>query len=446
MRKEYCGIFGVYGHKLAGRLTHLGLFSLQHRGQESAGIVVDNSGEFHSRRGMGLVSEVFTGKDIEAIVGSNAIGHVRYSTTGHSSTENIQPILVRHKDIPIAMAHNGTISRSKQIRRELEDDGVIFTTGTDSELILKMYAREKGSRKKRLTSVLNRLKGAFSLLILFPGELYAARDSMGFRPLAMGRKNGAVLFSSESCAFDIEAADYERELEPGEIVKVSKNGIESFFLEKADPCQCIFELIYFARPDSYVFGQSVYEARLNMGRQLAIESPVDADIVMPIPDSANVQALGYARQSGIPLEFGLLRNHYIGRTFIAPHQEIRDLAVRIKHTPIRKAVKDKRVIMVDDSIVRGTTSRKLVSMIKKAGAREVHMRISSPPITSSCFYGIDTPTRKELIAGRKNVESIRKFLAVKTLHYLSMEGLKKSCRKEKGEGYCLSCFNGKYPL
>ncbi len=446
MRKEYCGLFGVYGHKLAGKLTYLGLFSLQHRGQESAGLVVDDNGEFHTRKGMGLVSEVFAGKDIEGIEGSNAIGHVHYSRSGQNMEENIQPILVRHKDIPIAIAHNGAIAHSKKIRRELEDDGVIFSTDTDSELILKMYAREKGSRKKRLMSVLNRLKGAFSLLILFPGELYAARDSMGFRPLAMGRKNGAVLFSSESCAFDIEAADYERELEPGEIVKVSKDGTESFFLEKADPCQCIFELIYFARPDSYVFGQSVYEARLNMGRQLAIESPVDADIVMPIPDSANVQALGYARQSGIPLEFGLLRNHYIGRTFIAPHQEIRDLAVRIKHTPIRKAVKGKRVIMVDDSIVRGTTSRKLVSMIKKAGAREVHMRISSPPITSSCFYGIDTPTKKELIANRKNIKSIESYLGVKSLYHISPSGLKKACGGGNGDNFCFSCFTGKYSL
>ncbi len=443
MPKEYCGIFGVFGHKSAGRLSRLGLFSLQHRGQESAGLVVDDRGEFHSRKGMGLVSEVFSAKDIEGIKGTSAIGHVRYSTSGESTPENIQPILVRHRDIPIAIAHNGTIHRSRELRKKFEDDGVIFTTETDSELILKMYTRQKGSRPERLRKVLNRIKGAFSLLVLFPGELYAVRDAMGFRPLVMGRKSRAVIFASESCAFDIEDARFERELKPGEIVKVSRKGVESFFLEKAEKCRCIFELIYFSRPDSFVFGQSVYESRLNMGRNLAMEAPVEADIVMPIPDSANIQALGYARQSGIPLEFGLLRNHYIGRTFIAPHQEIRDLGVRIKHTPIRTAVRGKRVVMVDDSIVRGTTSKKLVDMIKKAGAKEIHMRISSPPIKFSCYYGIDTPDKKKLIASKKSAEDIRKFLKVKSLYYLSRQGLEKACR---GDGYCFSCFSGKYPL
>ncbi len=443
MPKEYCGIFGVFGHKSAGRLSRLGLFSLQHRGQESAGLVVDDRGEFHSRKGMGLVSEVFSAKDIEGIKGTSAIGHVRYSTSGESTPENIQPILVRHRDIPIAIAHNGTIHRSRELRKKFEDDGVIFTTETDSELILKMYTRQKGSRPERLRKVLNRIKGAFSLLVLFPGELYAVRDAMGFRPLVMGRKSRAVIFASESCAFDIEDALFERELKPGEIVKVSRKGVESFFLEKAEKCRCIFELIYFSRPDSFVFGQSVYESRLNMGRNLAMEAPVEADIVMPIPDSANIQALGYARQSGIPLEFGLLRNHYIGRTFIAPHQEIRDLGVRIKHTPIRTAVRGKRVVMVDDSIVRGTTSKKLVDMIKKAGAKEIHMRISSPPIKFSCYYGIDTPDKKKLIASKKSAEDIRKFLKVKSLYYLSRQGLEKACR---GDGYCFSCFSGKYPL
>ncbi len=446
MLKEYCGIYGVYGDKLAAGLTHLGLFALQHRGQESAGITVNEGGRFHSRKGMGLVSRVFSGKDIEEIKGESAIGHVRYSTSGKSAEENIQPLMFRQRGVPMAISHNGTIPRARELRDELESEGIIFTTSGDSELILQMYARQKGTREERLIKVLNRLKGAFSLLILFPGELYAVRDAMGYRPLVMGKKGKTVLFASETCALDLVGAQYEREVKPGEIVRVNKDGRESFFLEKSDTRQCVFELIYFARPDSFVFGESVYQARLNMGRRLAMEAPVKSDLVMPIPDSANIQALGYARQSGIPLEFGLLRNHYIGRTFISPRQETRDLGVRIKHSPIRKAVRGKRVVIIDDSIVRGTTSRKLVELIKNAGAKEIHMRISSPPIKHSCYYGLDTPDKKDLIAASKTPAETADFLKVSTLHYLSREGLERACRTSTGGGYCFSCFSGKYDL
>ncbi|MBN2406581.1 MAG: amidophosphoribosyltransferase [Elusimicrobia bacterium] len=443
MRKEYCGIYGVWNSSAAAELTYLGLYALQHRGQESAGIVSCRKKNFCVRRGMGLVSDVFPEESLRALKGDSAIGHVRYSTTGSSSCDNIQPLVVDYQGKSIAVAHNGNIPSASRWRKKLESEGVIFATETDSELILKMIVKEKGSWEDRLKIVLDRLEGAFSLLVLFPGKLIAVRDSYGYRPLSMGVRGDSVFFSSESCAFDIIDAEYKRDLAPGEMVVLDASGEKILRLKEQPHQHCIFELIYFARPDSMVFNQSVYSARLSMGRQLAREKKIEADLVMPVPDSANMQALGYSQESGIPLEFGFMRNHYIGRTFIEPHQRIRDFRVKIKLTPIKEVLKDKRVIIIDDSIVRGTTSRKLVKSIRKAGAREVHLLISSPPIKNSCYYGIDTPTSEELIANRHSVDEIKEFLGVDSLYYLSIEGLLQACREAD---YCLACFNGDYRL
>jgi amidophosphoribosyltransferase len=441
MRKEYCGIFGAWKSPNASSLTYLGLYALQHRGQESAGIVSSENGSFCVEKGMGLVNDIFSESSLDRLKGHTAIGHVRYSTTGSSSSNNIQPLVVEYKGVPMAIAHNGNIPAAYKWRQKLEEEGAIFSTETDSELILKMIVREKGSWEDRLAAVLGKLKGSFSVIFLMPGKLMAARDAFGYRPLCLGRKDGSIFVSSESCAFDIIDAEYERDIKPGEIIIVEESGVRSLHLPEQDHQRCIFELIYFSRPDSTVFSQSVYEARLKMGKELARESGVDGDLVMPVPDSANVQALGYSQESGIPLEFGFIRNHYIGRTFIEPHQTIRDLRVKIKLTPIKNVLQGKRVIVVDDSIVRGTTSRKLVQSLRKAGASEVHLMIASPPIKHSCYYGIDTPTSAELIANQKDVEEIREFLGVDSLHYLSMDGLLNACKKM---GYCLSCFNGDY--
>lgn len=441
--KEFCGVFGVYNSRDAADMTYLGLYALQHRGQESAGIVSNKGMRLYSEKSMGLVNEVFTESELSKLKGDTAIGHVRYSTTGSSSTSNIQPLVVEHRGVPMAIAHNGNIPKADEIRKDLEEQGIIFTTETDSELILKMFAREKGTRYQRLIKVLNKLKGCFSLLILFPEEIIAVRDGYGVRPLSIGKKGDTLFFSSESCAFELAGAEFVRDVQPGEVVVKNRNGIKSLKLDPQELKPCIFELVYFSRPDSDVFSKSVYKSRINMGRELAKENKIDADMVMPVPDSANIQALGYSRESGIPLEFGLIRNHYIGRTFIEPHQEIRDLRAKIKHSPISDALKDKKVIIIDDSIVRGTTSKKLVSMIRKAGAEQVHLLISSPPIRFPCFYGIDTPTKKELIASDKKTKQIEKFLDVDSLSYLSLEGLLKACQSKD---YCVACFTGGYPL
>ncbi len=445
MRREYCGIFGAWNLENAAEAVYLGLFSLQHRGQESAGIVSGSGSgdEFQVRKGPGLVNDVFSADSLAELKGNSAIGHVRYSTGGGCAPEDAQPLVMRYRNSPIAAAHNGSIPSAENWRKKLEDEGMIFSTSTDIELIVKMMARRKGSWEERLRGVLNTLRGAFSVLLFFPDRIIAVRDGYGFRPLSMGEKDGALFFSSESCAFDITGARFVRDIEPGEMVSVSAEGIKSIPLEKHTPSPCIFELIYFSRPDSDVFSKSVYETRLNMGRQLASERPVEADMVMPVPDSANIQALGYARESGLPLEFGFMRNHYIGRTFIEPHQHIRDLRVMIKHTPIRGAVKGRRVAVVDDSIVRGTTSRKLVKLIRDAGASQVHLLITSPPIIHSCRYGIDTPDSSRLLANRMSAGKMRGYLGVDSLSFLSMEGLLRACG---GKDYCLSCFNNKYPL
>jgi amidophosphoribosyltransferase len=443
MRKEFCGIFGVWKNENAAELTYLGLYALQHRGQESAGIVANRKNGISVHRGMGLVSEVFNQDNLNKLKGDVAIGHVRYSTTGSSSLNNIQPLVIQYGGKPIAIAHNGNIPTAARWKKKLEKEGIIFSTETDSELILKMLVREKGSWEEKLKKVLDKLEGSFSLLLQFHDRVIAVRDSFGYRPLAMGTKGNTIFFSSESCAFDIVDADYKRELNPGEMLILDKTGMRSMQLEKQPQQQCIFELIYFSRPDSQVFSQSVYEARLNMGKELAKANKIDGDLVMSVPDSANVQALGYSQESGIPLEFGFIRNHYIGRTFIEPHQKIRDFGVKIKHTPVKQVLEGRKVIVIDDSIVRGTTSRKLVKSIRKAGAKEVHLVISSPPIKNSCYYGIDTPTSKELIANQRKVKEIEKYLGVDSLYYLSIEGLLKACKKMD---YCLSCFNGEYTL
>ncbi len=443
MRKEFCGIYGVWNYQNAAELAYLGLYALQHRGQESAGIVSSRKKNFSVQKGMGLVSEVFSQESLNKLKGDVAIGHVRYSTTGSSSYDNIQPLVVEYRNQPIAIAHNGNIPEASKWRRKLEEEGVIFSTETDSELILKMIVRETGSWEERLKKVLDRLKGSFSLLVLFPGKLIAVRDGFGYRPLSIGVKGKTTFFSSESCAFDIVEAEYKRDLKPGEMVVMDSSGMRSMNLKEQPHQRCIFELVYFARPDSCIFSQSVYEARLNMGRELAREKKIDADLVMAVPDSANIQALGYSQESGIPLEFGFIRNHYIGRTFIEPHQKIRDFGVKVKLTPIKEVLRGKKVIVIDDSIVRGTTSKKLVKSIRKAGAKEVCFLVSSPPIKHSCYYGIDTPTSKELIANKKDIKEIGEFLEVDSLYYLSQDGLLKACKKM---GYCLACFCGKYKL
>lgn len=443
MRKEYCGIFGVWRHSKAAELTYLGLYALQHRGQEGAGIVTCRRKKFSIIKGTGLVSEVIAEKDLQKLKGDIAIGHVRYSTSGSASLENTQPLVVRYRNTPIAIAHNGNIQAAAKWRKILEEEGVIFSTGMDSELILKMLTRAKGDWEERLKTVLDELKGSFSLLVMLPEKIIAVRDSYGFRPLSIGVKEGATFFSSESCGLDIVDADYKRDVKPGEMVVIDRTGMRSLSLKPLSKHACIFELIYFSRPDSTVFSQSVYQVRLNMGRELAMEKKINADLVMPVPDSANMQALGYSKESKIPLEFGFIRNHYIGRTFIDPRQSIRDFRVKIKLTPIKGVLKGKEVIVVDDSIVRGTTSRKLVKSIKMAGARKVHLLICSPPIKYPCYYGIDTPTGKELIANKMNVSEIKKYLEVDSLYYISLGGLRRACADM---GYCQACFTGEYPL
>ena len=427
----------------AADAVYLGLYSLQHRGQEGAGIVSSDKGRFCIKRGEGLVNDVFTPDALDKLKGDSAIGHVRYSTSGRSSFENTQPLTATYMNSPIAIAHNGNIPTAGRWKRKLEEEGVIFSTCTDSELVLKMLVREKGSWEEKLRKVLNRLEGSFSIILFLPGKMIAARDAFGFRPLSLGRKDGSIFISSESCAFEIVDAKYERDIKPGEILVIDSGGSRSIYLQKKKYRPCVFELVYFARPDSYVFSRSVYTCRINMGRELAREKKIDADMVMPVPDSANMQAIGYSRESGIPLGQGLIRNHYIGRTFIEPHQRIRDLRVKIKLTPVREALKGKRVIVIDDSIVRGTTSRKLVGMIREAGAKEVHFLIASPPVRRSCYFGIDTPTEQELIVNRLSIERIKEHIKVDSLYYLSLDGM---LRATGSRQYCLSCFNGDYPI
>jgi amidophosphoribosyltransferase len=444
---DECGVFGIYGARRAAGLTYLGLYALQHRGQEGAGIVSSDGQKIFQHKGPGLVNDIFESKDVlSKLKGKIAIGHNRYSTTGSSSLVNIQPILITYKGKQLAIAHNGNLTNSYTLRNSLEKDGSIFQTTSDSEIILHLIARSRKRKvKDEIAEALSFVKGAYSLVFLTKDSLVAARDPYGFRPLALGRINNAWVVASETCAFDMIGARYLRDVQPGEIVIINEKGISSFSpFKKVKHAFCIFEFIYFARPDSVIYEENVDKIRRRLGWQLAKEKPVNADLVISVPDSSNTATLGYSEESGIKYDMGLIRNHYIGRTFIHPDQKIRDLDARIKYNPVRGVLKGKKIVIVDDSIVRGTTSRKLIKMIRTAGVKEVHFRVSSPPIISPCFYGIDMPTKQELIASSKSVEEIRKFLDVDSLGYLSLEGMLSMHSLHKGD-FCVACFSGKYP-
>jgi amidophosphoribosyltransferase len=442
-----CGIFGIYDHLEASNLAYLGLYALQHRGQESAGIVSSDGRQLHHYRQMGLVSEAFTKEILKKLPGKSAIGHVRYSTAGSSELKNAQPFTVDYYKGSLAIAHNGNLSNAFLIKNELESKGSIFQSNMDTEVIAHLIARSKEkSFVERMAHALKQVEGAYSLLVLTEKEMVAARDPFGFRPLVLGQLKGAPVVASETCAFDLIGARRVREIEPGEILLINEDGIKSFrpFPQKPSH-QCVFEFIYFARPDSFIFNRNVYEVRKSFGAQLAIESPAEVDMVVPIPDSGFPATLGYAAQSKIPLELGMIRNHYIGRTFIEPERRIRHFGVKIKLNPVKELLKGKSIITVDDSIVRATTSRKINKMFRNAGAKEVHVRISSPPITHPCFFGIDTPKKSELIASSHKLKEIQKFINATSLHYLTLEGLKK-CVGEDAEQFCYACFTGDYPI
>ncbi len=449
-KKEYCGVFGIYDHEQAVDLSYLGLYSLQHRGEESCGIAVSNGNGIESYAGMGLVADVLESYKIAHLKGNNVIGHVRYSTTGSSIIRNAQPFVINHDDLSFAIAHNGNLTNALNLRREMEKSGSVFQTGMDSELVLHLLARsEKKTFKDRLQEALGQCKGAFTMLVMTEDQLIGVRDRNGFRPLCLGIKDGSYVLASETCSLDLIDADFVREIEPGEAVVISKgNKLESYqFFDDCEVAPCIFEFIYFARPDSLVFGNNVYHVRKLLGRRLAEEHPVpDADMVMSIPDSGNYSALGYSEGSGLPFEFGMIRNHYIGRTFIQPSQKMREYGVKIKLNPIKSALKGKSVVVVEDSIVRGTTTSGRIRALREAGAKEIHMRISCPPIRFPCFYGIDFPSREELIANQQeSIEKIAEFIGVDTLEYLSLEGMLGVFPDEESH-FCTACFNGDYPV
>lgn len=453
--REECGVMAIYNHPDAARLTYWGLYSLQHRGQESAGIASADGQQVNDIKGMGLVSEIFTDEVLAKLPGHIAIGHTRYSTTGDSALLNAQPISVESTKGLIAIAHNGNLINLGTARERLERDGALFQTTSDSEIIIQMIAHSKRSTLVDcIADSLSQVEGAFSIVMMTRNRIFAARDPHGFRPLSMGRipgENGApdtFVFASETCAFDLLHAKYERDVKPGELVMVSEDGVTSrYFDTTTKQASCIFEHVYFARPDSKIYGRWVQQSRAEMGRQLARESGVPADVIVPVPDSGVTAAIGYAEESGIPFNLGLIRNHYVGRTFIQPEQRTRDFGVRMKLNPVRSLLEGKRVVLIDDSIIRGTTSRKIVRMVRAAGAKEVHLRISCPPTISPCFYGVDTPSKKDLIAANNSVEEIRDFIEADSLAYLSMEGLIHSCTVGDAEpnGYCVACYTGNYP-
>jgi len=443
-----CGIFGIYGHDHAAAMTHLGLYSLQHRGQESTGIVaVDIELGARALKKMGLVSEGISTTDAQNLRGDIAIGHTRYSTAGSSTIENAQPVLARVKDGHIALAHNGNLTNATELRRELEDAGSIFSSTMDSEVLVHRMARSTAEKpEQRLADALQGVEGAYCLVVIVGRTLLAARDPRGWRPLVMGRLGDAIVFASESCALDLLGATLEREIQRGEIVAVDSDGVRSITpLEQKESRKCVFEFVYFSRPDSYVFGGSVDRARRELGRRLARDFPAPkADLVFSVPDSSNSAALGFAEESGLPLELALIRNHYVGRTFIQPTQTGRDAKVRVKYNAVREVLNGKSVVMVDDSIVRGTTTRGLVNMVRSAGAREVHLRVSSSPVTGPCYYGIDTPTREELIAANMSIEEITQHVGADTLGYLTLDGMLESVPGGPA-GFCHACFSGDYP-
>lgn len=445
--KEHCGLFGVYNHPNAARLAYMGLFALQHRGEESAGIVVSDGENLSKHLGMGMVEEVFSEEDLSALKGSLAIGHTRYSTTGSSLLKNAQPLQVDYSRGAIAIAHNGNLINALLLRDQMEANGSIFQTTIDSEVILHLLADPQYARfEQSLVEAVKKLRGAFSLVILREDMLIGIRDPNGFRPLVIGKLGDSTLLVSETCALDLLGAKFIREVEPGEVVFINRSGIRSVKpFASQDSSHCIFEHVYFARPDSIVFGESVHLVRGALGKQLAREHPADADVVVAIPDSGNSAALGFSAESGIPFEFGMMRNHYVGRTFIQPKQQTREFQVRVKFNPVTAVLSGKRVVVVDDSIVRGTTCKARLKSIRAAGATEIHMRVSCPPIKFPCFYGIDFPTKEELIGSTHSLDEIRRFLEVDSLGYLSLEGLLGAVQEGK-KRYCTACYSGEYPL
>jgi amidophosphoribosyltransferase len=445
---DQCGVFGIWGDSEAANHTYLGLHALQHRGQEAAGIVSADTGQLYAHRALGLVQDIFGANTLDKLPGDRAIGHVRYSTAGGSHVKNAQPIAIDYQHGSIAVAHNGNLTNADELRRRLEAAGSIFQTTSDTEVVVHLIARSReSSTVDRVSDALRQCKGAYSLMVLTPQEVIAVRDPWGFRPLAMGKLKDAWVFASEPVAFELIAAEFVRDVEPGEMIVVDRSGMHSYRPFLGEPAKmCVFEYVYFARPDATLGGINVYEARKRMGRALAREAKVEADVVIPVPDSGVPAALGYAQESGLPFELGLVRSHYVGRTFIEPQSSIRHFGVRLKLSPNRALIQNKRVVVVDDSIVRGTTSRKIVKMLRDAGAREVHLRISSPPTRWPCFYGIDTPSRSELIASSHNLEEIAKYVTADSVGYLAVESLHRAVAGTGGKGYCDACFTGDYPV
>jgi amidophosphoribosyltransferase len=445
--REECGVFGIYGHAEASNLTYLGLYALQHRGQESAGIAASDGAQIRHAKAMGYVNEAFDQESLAKLPGHLAIGHVRYSTAGDSELTNAQPIVIESKHGQLALCHNGNLVNAGEVRDALVGQGAIFQTSSDSEVVVHLFARSMSSGvETAIVEAISQVRGAFSFVMMTKDRVIGVRDPHGFRPLAIGRLGEAYVICSETCAMDLIGATYVRDVEPGEIVIVGAHGIKSITpFAPAPQSQCIFEHVYFARPDSYVFGESVNEVRTNLGRRLAQEAPVEADVIVPVPDSGVCAAIGYAEESRIPMRMGLIRNHYVGRTFIQPQQSIRHFGVKVKLNPVRSILEGKRVVLVDDSIVRGTTSRKIVRMVRSAGAREVHVRISCPPTISPCFYGVDTPRKSELIASTHTIDEIRKYLDADSVAYLSLEGLTSTVVGGRSK-YCTSCYTGVYPV
>ena len=444
---EECGVVGVYGHPEAANLVYLGLYALQHRGQESAGIVASTHSKMRLEVGMGLVADVFDPIRILKLPGPLAIGHNRYSTAGKSELVNAQPCMINYSAGSLALAHNGNLVNAHAIRKGLGSKGAIFQSTNDSEVIVHLMAQSKAETfVDQAAEALRQVSGAYSLVLMTKTELVAARDPHGFRPLCLGKLDGAYIVASETCVMDLIEAEFIREVEPGELILINDQGIQSFFpFKKVETKHCVFEHIYFARPDSFIFGEHVYTARKNMGRAMAQESPADVDLIVPVPDSGVVSAMGFAEESGIPFEMGLIRNHYVGRTFIEPQSQIRDFGVKLKLNPVKEIIAGKRIAIIDDSIVRGTTARKIVKMLRDVGAKEIHLRISAPPILHSCFYGIDTPTKEELIAHTHDLEETRQYLAADSLAYLSLEKMMEVLENGKKK-FCSACFDGNYPI
>jgi amidophosphoribosyltransferase len=443
-----CSVVGVYNNKNAARKCFYSLFSMQHRGQEAAGISSNKNGKIHTIKDRGLVTEIFKEEHFSNVLnGDMAIGHTRYSTAGDDSILDAQPVYAKYGLGEISIVHNGNLTNKEQVREDLINKGAIFQTNMDTENLIHLIAKnQKTTLQERIVDAVNKIEGAFSLIVLSRTKMFAIRDRFGFRPLSIGKiKSGGYIVASETCAFELVGAEYVRDVEAGEMVIFENNNMKSIKLFDATPKKCIFEYIYFARPDSDVFGKNVYETRVEMGRALARELPVDADMVVPVPDSGVASALGYAKESGIDFELGIMRNHYVGRTFIEPTQEVRDLKVKMKLTPIKHKIRGKKLVVIDDSIVRGTTSKRIVRMLKEAGAAEVHMRIASPASKGACFYGVDTPNPEELIASRMSVDEICEYIEADSLAYISIEGMANSIKDDKND-YCFACFDGEYPI